>query len=28
MSKDEVDQLTTGRMSTEHDHLNALLDTE
>ncbi len=28
MSKQEVDQMIAGRMSPEHDHLNALLDDE
>jgi hypothetical protein len=28
MTKDEIDQMTAGRMGTEHDHLNALLDKE
>jgi prevent-host-death family protein len=26
LSKEEIDQMTVGRMSAEHDHLNALLD--
>ena len=26
MTKDEIEQMTAGRMSSEHDHLNALLD--
>jgi prevent-host-death family protein len=26
LSKAEIDQMTAGRMGTEHDHLNALLD--
>jgi hypothetical protein len=26
MTKDEIDQVTSGRMGTEHDHLDALLD--
>ena len=28
MTKDEIDQMAAGRMGTEHDHLNALLDKE
>jgi prevent-host-death family protein len=28
LSKDEVDEMLAGRMSPEHDHLNALLDKE
>lgn len=28
MTKDEIDQMTSGRMAPEHDHLNALLDEE
>jgi len=26
MTKEEIDQMAAGRMSAEHDHLNALLD--
>lgn len=26
LTQDEIDQITTGRMSPEHEHLNALLD--
>jgi prevent-host-death family protein len=26
MTKDEIEQMTSGRMSAEHDYLNALLD--
>ena len=26
MSADEIEQMAEGRMSSEHDHLNALLD--
>jgi prevent-host-death family protein len=26
MTEDEIDRMTSGRMSPEHDHLNALLD--
>ena len=26
MTKGEIEQMTTGRMALEHDHLNALLD--
>jgi prevent-host-death family protein len=28
MTKDEIDQMTSGRMGSEHDHLNDLLDEE
>lgn len=28
MTKDEVEQMTAGRMAPEHDQLNALLDQE
>lgn len=28
MSKEEIEQMAAGRMSPEHDHLNALLDEE
>jgi PHD/YefM family antitoxin component YafN of YafNO toxin-antitoxin module len=28
LSKEEVDEIASGRMSSEHDHLNALLDDE
>lgn len=28
MTAAEIEQMTQGRMSPEHDHLNALLDTE
>ena len=28
LSHDEIEQMTAGRMSAEHDHLNALLDRE
>ncbi len=28
MTKDEIDRMTAGRMGTEHDHLNALLEKE
>jgi hypothetical protein len=28
MTREEVDEMTAGRMSAEHDHLNALLDDE
>ncbi|HEY3846151.1 MAG TPA: hypothetical protein VGL95_03435 [Acetobacteraceae bacterium] len=28
MTKDEIDQMTAGRMGAEHDHLNALLEKE
>ncbi len=28
LTKDEIDQMTAGRMDVEHDHLNALLDEE
>lgn len=28
LSRDEIDQMTAGRMSGEHDHLDALLDKE
>jgi len=26
MTKEEIDQMSAGRMSVEHNHLNALLD--
>jgi hypothetical protein len=26
LSKEEIDQMTAGRMGAEHDYLNALLD--
>jgi prevent-host-death family protein len=26
MTKEEIDQMSAGRMSAEHNHLNALLD--
>jgi prevent-host-death family protein len=26
LSKEEIDQMTVGRMDAEHNHLNALLD--
>jgi hypothetical protein len=28
MTKDEIDEMLAGRMSPEHDYLNALLDQE
>jgi prevent-host-death family protein len=28
LTQEEIDQMTAGRMSPEHDHLNALLDEE
>jgi len=28
MTQEEVERMTTGRMSSEHDHLNNLLDEE
>jgi hypothetical protein len=28
MSKEEIEHMAAGRMSSEHDHLNALLDEE
>jgi prevent-host-death family protein len=28
MTAGEIEQMTTGRMSPEHDHLNALMDKE
>ena len=28
LSKEDIDQMTAGRMSAEHDHLNTLLDEE
>lgn len=28
LSREEIEQMTAGRMSAEHDHLNALLDKE
>jgi PHD/YefM family antitoxin component YafN of YafNO toxin-antitoxin module len=28
LSHEEIEQMTAGRMSAEHDHLNALLDRE
>jgi prevent-host-death family protein len=28
MTKEEIEQMATGRMAPEHDHLNALMDEE
>jgi prevent-host-death family protein len=28
LTQEEIDQMTAGRMSPEHEHLNALLDEE
>jgi prevent-host-death family protein len=28
LSREEIDEMTAGRMRAEHDHLNALLDKE